>query len=69
MFLQVVHILSHMRPQVSFNMARKHPPPILGLVGLAIALPPPTITELVIDNDMFVSRLSPEFNVMYIEPR
>ncbi len=66
---QVVQVLVHMRPQFSFSLTRKHPPPLLGLVGLAIALPPPTINELLIDNDMFVTRLSPEFKVIYCEPR
>jgi len=49
--------------------ARKQLPPLLGLVGMAIALPPPTITELIIDNDMFVTRLSPQLKVTYCEPR
>ena len=66
---QVVQILTHMRPQFSFSLTRKHPPPLLGLVGLAIALPPPTINELLIDSDMFVTRLSPNFKVIYCEPR
>ena len=47
----------------------KQLPPLLGMVGVAIALPPPTITELVIDNDMFVTRLSPQLKVTYCEPR
>ncbi len=65
----MVQFITHMRPQFSFSLTRKHPPPLLGLVGLAIALPPPTINELLIDSDMFVTRLSPNFKVIYCEPR
>jgi neuronal PAS domain-containing protein 1/3 len=67
--MQVVQVLARMRPQFSFSLTRKHAPPLLGLVGMAIALPPPTITELVIDSDMFVTRLTPELKVSYCEPR
>jgi neuronal PAS domain-containing protein 1/3 len=67
---RVVQIVAHLRPQMSFPTSpRKQLPPLLGLVGVAIALPPPTITELIIDNDMFVTRLSPQLKVTYCEPR
>ena len=67
---KVVQIVAHLRPQVSFATSPlKQLPPLLGMVGVAIALPPPTITELVIDNDMFVTRLSPQLKVTYCEPR
>ena len=69
MLTKVVQILGKMRTQYSYTMPRKHPPPILGFVAIAIALPPPTITELLIDSDMFITRLSPELNVTYVEPR
>ena len=54
---------------MSFSLPRKHPSPLLGCVGVAIALPPPTITELLLTADMFVTRLSPDLNVIYCEPR
>ncbi|XP_074662483.1 protein trachealess-like [Tubulanus polymorphus] len=66
---RVVHIIGHMRSQFSFSLTRKHPPPILGFVAVALALPPPTINELKIDNDMFVMRVSPDFKVVFCEPR
>ena len=70
MLTKVVQILGKMRTgQYSYTLPRKHPPPILGFVAIAIALPPPTITELLIDSDMFITRLSPELNVTYVEPR
>ena len=58
-----------MRTQSPQALPHKYPPTILGLVAIAIALPPPTITELMIDSDMFITRLSPELNVTYVEPR
>lgn len=36
---------------------------------MAIALPPPTVNELPLDSDMFVSRLNQSFQVTYVEPR
>ncbi|CAI9724474.1 protein trachealess-like isoform X2 [Octopus vulgaris] len=65
---RVVHIMASLRSHMSFPMGRKHPPSLLGLVGMAIALPPPTITELRIDSDIFITRLSPDFTVLYCEP-
>ena len=58
-----------MRTQCSFGMQRKHPPQIVGLVGIAIALPPPTVTEMVLDSDVFVSRLAPDLTVTLVEQR
>ncbi|ESO12518.1 hypothetical protein HELRODRAFT_63031 [Helobdella robusta] len=77
---RVVQIVAHLRPQYTYSSAsssssssssssQKQLPPLLGLVGMAIALPPPTITELIIDNDMFITRLSPHLKITYCEPR
>ncbi|KAK3092406.1 hypothetical protein FSP39_002413 [Pinctada imbricata] len=65
---RVVYIVGHLRPQMCFNIGRKGAPQILGMVGLAIALPPPTITELRIESDTFIMRLSPDFNIVYCDP-
>ncbi|KAL5009305.1 hypothetical protein ScPMuIL_014886 [Solemya velum] len=65
---RVVNIVAHFRPQISFSMNRKHTPPLLGVVALALALPPPTITELRIERDTFITRLNPDFKVIYCEP-
>ncbi|XP_013406577.1 protein trachealess-like [Lingula anatina] len=66
---RVVHILAHMRPQFSFSVNRKHPPHLIGIVGIALALPPPTISELRMENDTFVTRLGLDFTVSYCEPK
>ncbi|RUS89142.1 hypothetical protein EGW08_003085 [Elysia chlorotica] len=43
-------------------------PQPMGMVGMAIALPPPTITELRLELDTFITRLSPDFKIVYCEP-
>ncbi|ESO87727.1 hypothetical protein LOTGIDRAFT_127403, partial [Lottia gigantea] len=65
---RVVHILGRMRHQMSFTVNRKQSPTLLGMVAVAIALPPPTITELRIDNDTFITRMTPDFKLVYCEP-
>ncbi|WAR19371.1 TRH-like protein [Mya arenaria] len=42
----------------SFTIGQKSPGPLLGLSGVAIALPPPSITELRIESDTFIMRIS-----------
>ena len=50
-------------------MNRKHPPSLMGLVAIAVALPPPSINEIRIEGDMFVTRLSMDFTITYCEAR
>lgn len=45
------------------------PPKIMGLVGVAIALPPPSVNELRLEPDMFVVRLGLDFKILHVEPR
>jgi neuronal PAS domain-containing protein 1/3 len=40
----------------------------LGLVAVAIALPPPTVTELRLEHDCFITRMTPDFTLTYCEP-
>lgn len=65
--LQVVLILGQFRHQVNFSISRKSSGALLGLSGVAIALPPPTITELRIEADTFIMRLSANFKIIYCE--
>ncbi|XP_021339353.1 protein trachealess-like isoform X2 [Mizuhopecten yessoensis] len=64
---RVVYVVLKQRPQICFSLNRKHPPQIMGMVGLAIALPPPTITELRIESDTFIMRLNPDFSIIYCD--
>lgn len=42
---------------------------IIGLVAIAIALPPPSINELRLEPDMFVTRHSLDFKIIHCEQR
>ncbi|XP_065320517.1 uncharacterized protein LOC135928098 isoform X1 [Gordionus sp. m RMFG-2023] len=42
---------------------------LIGLVGIAIAPPPPALHEIKIDNEMFVMRLNLDFTVSSCEPK
>ncbi|XP_060553061.1 protein trachealess-like isoform X2 [Ruditapes philippinarum] len=64
---RVVLIVGQFRPQINYSIGRKCPGPLLGLSGVAIALPPPTITELRIEADTFIMRLTAQFKVIYCE--
>lgn len=64
---RVVYITGHIRPQPCFGVNRKLPSHVLGLVGMAVALPPPTITELRIESDTFIMRLNPDFSIIYCD--
>lgn len=69
---QVVLVLSHLRPQYSFSQGRKQQSQaasVMGMVAMAIALPPPSINEVRLESDMFVTRLTFEFRVAHCEPR
>ncbi|GIY72464.1 protein trachealess [Caerostris extrusa] len=67
---RVVLVLSHLRPQYNFSASsRKQAPSIMGLVGIAIALPPPSVNELRLESDMFVTRLTFDFRISHCEPR
>lgn len=67
--LQVVLILCHLRPQYTFSHSRKPNPPLLGMVGLAIALPPPSVHEIRLESDMFVLRINFDFSIAHCEPK
>lgn len=66
---QVVLILCHLRPQYTFSHSRKPNPPLLGMVGLAIALPPPSVHEIRLESDMFVLRINFDFTIAHCEPK
>lgn len=65
--MQVVHVLGQLRPQMTMGLGRKCGAPVLGLVGVAIALPPPTVTELRLEHDTFITRMAPDFTVTFCE--
>ena len=42
---------------------------LLGLVGLAVALPPPSVHELRLSGHTFVTRVTFDFQIVHCEPR
>ncbi|KAF7489442.1 Protein trachealess [Sarcoptes scabiei] len=76
---RVVNIVAHLRTEMlrrpnsgqingSSNTGTNHSK-IIGLVALAIALPPPSINELRLEPDMFVTRHSLDFKIIHCEQR
>ncbi|XP_045119005.1 protein trachealess-like isoform X8 [Portunus trituberculatus] len=66
---RVVLVLGHLRPQYVFSHSRKSTPQLMGLVALAIALPPPSVHEVRLESDMFVTRLNFDFRIAHCEPK
>ncbi|XP_044741358.1 protein trachealess isoform X2 [Chrysoperla carnea] len=66
---RVVLLLCRLRPQYTFSHSRKNQPPLLGMVALAIALPPPSVHEIRLESDMFVTRINFDFRIAHCEPR
>nr|XP_027198196.1 protein trachealess-like [Dermatophagoides pteronyssinus] len=73
---RVVNIVAHLRAEMlrnrSTNLINNNNggnSKIIGLVALAIALPPPSINELRLEPDMFVTRHSLDFKILHCEPR
>ncbi|XP_063623119.1 protein trachealess isoform X1 [Cydia splendana] len=65
---RVVLMLCRLRPQYTFSHSRKSPPALLGMVALAIAMPPPSVHEIRLESDMFVTRINFDFRIAHCEP-
>lgn len=76
---RVVHIVAHLRPEMISRRGQQSSSAsssgsggntkIIGLVAIAIALPPPSINELRLEPDMFVTRHSLDFKIIHCEQR
>ncbi|RWS31803.1 protein trachealess-like isoform X5 [Leptotrombidium deliense] len=67
---RVVHIVSHLRPEAHIRRTSSSAPPkLVGMVAVAIALPPPSVNELRLESDMFIMRLGLDFVIAHCEPR
>merc|ERR1719232_403956 len=66
---RVVLLLGQLRPQYSYPHTKKCNTPIMGFIGLAIALPPPSVHEVRLETDMFVTRLSFDFKIAHCEAK
>merc|ERR1719507_2008656 len=66
---RVVLLLGQLRPQYPYPHGKKSSTPIMGFIGLAIALPPPAVHEVRLETDMFVTRLSFDFKIAHCEAK
>ncbi|MGH0164657.1 UNVERIFIED_CONTAM: hypothetical protein FKN15_077019 [Acipenser sinensis] len=65
----VIHVTGRLRIRLSLTHGRTVPIQIMGMVVIAHALPPPTINEVRIDCQMFVTRVNMDLNIVYCENR
>nr|XP_023689351.1 neuronal PAS domain-containing protein 3 [Paramormyrops kingsleyae] len=66
---KVIHITGRLRIRMALTHNRSVPNQIMGMVVVAHALPPPTINEVRIDCQMFVTRVNMDLNIVYCENR
>ncbi|XP_066525670.1 neuronal PAS domain-containing protein 3 isoform X2 [Hoplias malabaricus] len=66
---KVIHITGRLRIRMALTHNRNVPNQIMGMVVVAHALPPPTINEVRIDCQMFVTRVNMDLNIVYCENR
>ena len=66
---QVIHVTGRLRIRMALTHGRSVPNQIMGMVVVAHALPPPTINEVRIDCQMFVTRVNMDLKIVYCENR
>uniref|UniRef100_A0A8C7FXZ6 Neuronal PAS domain protein 3 n=1 Tax=Oncorhynchus kisutch TaxID=8019 RepID=A0A8C7FXZ6_ONCKI len=66
---KVIHVTGRLRIRMAMTHSRSVPIQIMGMVVVAHALPPPTINEVRIDCQMFVTRVHMDLNIVYCENR
>ncbi|KAM6912939.1 neuronal PAS domain-containing protein 3 [Xenentodon cancila] len=66
---KVIHITGRLRIRMPLMHSRSVPNHVMGMVVVAHALPPPTINEVRIDCQMFVTRVNMDLRIVYCENR
>ncbi|KAF3700730.1 Neuronal PAS domain-containing protein 3 [Channa argus] len=66
---KVIHVTGRLRIRMALTHSRSVPNQIMGMVVMAHALPPPTINEVRIDCQMFVTRVNMDLKIIYCENR
>ncbi|XP_075469270.1 neuronal PAS domain-containing protein 3 isoform X3 [Ascaphus truei] len=66
---KVIHVTGRLRLRISLSHGRAGAGQVIGMVVVAHALPPPTINEVRIDCQMFVTRVNMDLNIIYCENR
>ncbi|XP_061674760.1 neuronal PAS domain-containing protein 3 isoform X2 [Syngnathoides biaculeatus] len=66
---KVIHVTGRLRIRMALTHARSVPNQVMGMVVVAHALPPPTVNEVRIDCQMFVTRVNMDLKIVYCENR
>ncbi|KAM6918111.1 neuronal PAS domain-containing protein 3 [Lycodopsis pacificus] len=66
---KVIHVTGRLRIRMTLTHSRSVPIQIMGMVVVAHSLPPPTINEVRIDCQMFVTRVNMDLKFIYCENR
>jgi len=66
---RVVLLMGKLRRMHTEEAPARNPSSVMGFIGLAIALPPPSVHEVRLESDMFVTRLTFDFKVAHCEPK
>ncbi|XP_077989073.1 uncharacterized protein LOC144443456 isoform X2 [Glandiceps talaboti] len=66
---KVVQITGRLRPRMILTHTQRQPVTIIGFVALAHSLPSPTINEIRMEGDQFVSKTNLDLKVSFCEPR
>ncbi|XP_077395244.1 neuronal PAS domain-containing protein 3 isoform X2 [Festucalex cinctus] len=66
---KVIHVTGRLRIRMALTHGRSVPNQIMGMVVVAHALPPPTLNEVRIDCQMFVTRVNMDLKIVYCENR
>ncbi|XP_061843669.1 neuronal PAS domain-containing protein 3 isoform X2 [Nerophis lumbriciformis] len=66
---KVIHVTGRLRIRMALTHSRAVPVQIMGMVVVAHALPPPTLNEVRIDCQMFVTRVNMDLKIVYCENR
>lgn len=65
----MIHVTGRLRIRMALTHSRSVPNQIMGMVAVAHALPPPTLNEVRIDCQMFVTRVNMDLKIVYCENR
>jgi len=66
---RVVLLMGKLRRLSPEESPNRNPASVMGFIGLAIALPPPSVHEVRLESDMFVTRLTFDFKIAHCEPK
>lgn len=66
---RVILLLCHLRKKNNSTDEHSEKQTVIGMVGIGIALPPPSLHEIKLESDMFVFRTSLDLTIIHCENR